>query len=286
MRIKKELLKKVEKKLFCIMIVMLALYMINAWLLSQESDCSGPEITFEQELLEVSISATEEELMNGVTAVDKRDGDVSDTIIIESMSKLLSDNQRIVTYVAFDKDGYAGKAERRIRYTDYTSPRFSMVEPLKMDMSSSDFTATLAPLRATDCIDGDISDQIIVVNTELSDMSLESLSGTYEVQVTNSCGDVASLKLPIKMKLSGERTSIGYAQIELTEYLVYTGIGQEIYPENYVKAVFVGGNEYSADDLQVVSEVDVNTPGVYTFTYTIERNENKASVDLIVVVEE
>lgn len=286
MKIIKELLKKVEKMLFCIMIVLLVLYMINVWLLSRESDRLGPEITFEQELLEISISATEEELMNGVTAFDKRDGDVSDTIIIESMSKLLSGNQRIVTYVAFDKDGYAGKAERRIQYTDYTSPRFSMVEPLKMDISSSDFTATLSPLRATDCIDGDISDQIIVVNAELSDMSLESLSGTYEVQVTNSCGEVASLKLPVKMNLSGEKTSIGYAQIELTEYLVYTGVGQEIYPGNYVKAVSVGGDEYSADDLQIVSEVDVNTPGVYTVTYLIERNGNKTSVDLIVVVEE
>lgn len=277
--------KQVKKMLFCIMVILIALYAVNAWLLYRDSDSAGPELTFDESVLEVSITSTEEELLAGVTAVDKKDGDVSDTVMIESMSKMLEGNQRVVTYAAFDKDGHAGKAERRIQYTDYTAPRFSLTGPLEINMSSSDFSVTLQPLHATDCIDGDISDQIIVVNTELENMSLESMSGIYEVQVTNSCGDVASLKLPIKMDLTGESTSTGNAQILLSEYLIYTKVGEVISPADYVQAAIAGGYEYSAGEVLINSSVDVNTPGVYTVTYSVENGGNKATVDLIVVVE-
>ena len=283
---KKGTLKRIKKTLFGIMLLFIVLYAANAWLLHQKMDSDGPVITFEEEILEVSINVSDEELLSGVRAEDKKDGDVSEYLMIESMSGLLSDNQRIVTYVAFDKDNHVGKAERRIQYTDYTSPRFSLSEPLNMAVSSMSSSNVLESLHATDCIDGDLTDQIIITNTEVEGMSLEAVTGFYEVQVTNSCGDMASLKLPIKMNLSAENTYTDYAKIELTEYLTYCKAGEVIEPEAYVKSAWIGEQEYEAGSLQIDSAVDIAIPGVYTITYSIQENEAGASVDLIVVVEE
>lgn len=285
MKWKREMSERAKVILLWVMAAVLVIYILNWFLLHSKFDDAGPEITFDQELLEVSISVTEEELLSGVKAVDKKDGDVTDTIIIESMSKLLDNDQRIVTYAAFDGDNQVGKAERRIQYTDYTSPRFSLAEPIGGSAITADLTAMLSPLHANDGIDGDISDQIILVNTELQTMTLEAMQGVYEVQVTNSCGDMASLKLPIKMNLT-EGSAKGFASIELEEYLIYCKVGDKISPKKYVSGVAAGGQKYGASDLQIDSQVDTSVPGVYTVTYTLDIEGASTSVDLIVVVEE
>lgn len=277
--------EKIKFILLCILGAILVIYLLNFLVLQHKYDSLAPEIVFEQEILEVPISVTKEELLSDVKAMDKEDGEVTDTIIIESMSKLLDGNQRIVSYAAFDSDNKVGKAERRIKYTDYTSPRFYLSEPLTGNALSGDLTELLKPLHAKDCIDGDISEQIIVVDTEFKTMSLEMIEGVYKVQVTNSCGDMISLELPVKMNLT-EENNVDNAKIILSEYLTYCNLGEVFDPNRYVMSVVVNGQQYGIENLTIESNVDSNTAGVYTVKYGLNIDEISTSVDLIVVVEE
>lgn len=280
---KKKTLMQIRRILLLTAIAMVLLYGLNRLMLYRSYDKSGPEITFDQELLEVSVEVTEEELLEGVKAVDKKDGDVTGTIIIESISKMLGDNQRIVTYAAFDGDNHVGTGERRIQYTDYTAPRFALEEPLSAASLTSNMTDILSPLKATDCIDGDISNQIVVTNADIAGLSGEEASVLYEVQVTNSCGDIATLQLPVSISMSGTTSSM--AQIELKEYLIYTKVGKKVDLKSYIKDV-AAGQGYGKEDVKVSSDLDTSTPGVYTATYTLSVNETKVSTQLYIVVEE
>ena len=278
--------KRIKSVLFCVMLLVAALYALNRWLLYSSFDRTVPEITFGQELLEISVDAPKEELLSDVKAVDARDGDVTDTVIIESLSGLLNNQERLVTYAAFDRDNHVTKAERRIRYTDYTSPRFSLDAPLEASSASEEISEILAPLHASDCIDGDLTDQIVVMDSSLSSLTSESLSMQYEVQVTNSCGDVVSLVLPVKIRMSGEGNFGGLASIELTDYLIYRKVGDAVNYGALLESAVIRGEEYGMDAVQVQSDLDSSKPGVYTATYSIEQEEEKASVDLLIVVEE
>lgn len=280
---KKSTRRRLQILLLAAAVIMVILYIVNRWVLYSRFDRSTPEITFDSEVLEVSVAVTEEELLNGVTAADKKDGDVTDTIIIESISKMLGDHERIVTYAAFDKDNHVGKAQRKIRYTDYTSPRFSLDGPLEAGTMNAEMSDILAPLHATDCIDGDLTSQIVVIDTEITSMSADAMTAQYEVQVTNSCGDVTTLKLPVRMQMN---TSGSFAEIKLSEYLAYRKVGEAVDPAAFVVSASAGGQEYGVGGLQINSNLDTSMPGVYTVTYTLSVEGNSTSTDLIIVVEE
>lgn len=280
---KKSTRRHLQILLLAAAVIMVILYIVNRWVLYSRFDRSTPEIIFDSEVLEVSVAVTEEELLNGVTAADKKDGDVTNTIIIESISKMLGDHERIVTYAAFDKDNHVGKAQRKIRYTDYTSPRFSLEGPLEAGNMNAEMSDILAPLHATDCIDGDLTSQIVVIDTEITSMSADAMTAQYEVQVTNSCGDVTTLKLPVRMQMNA---SGSFAEIKLSEYLAYRKVGEAVDPAAFVVSASAGGQEYGVGGVQINSNLDTSMPGVYTVTYTLSVEGNSTSTDLIIVVEE
>lgn len=273
--LKKKTIMQIRKILMITAAAMILLYGLNRILLYRSFDKSVPEITFEQNMLQVSVEVTEEELLEGVKATDKKDGDVTETVIIESISKMLEDNVRVVTYAAFDKDNNVGKAERKIQYTDYKAPRFSLEEPLGSSSLTANAGDMLAPLKAMDCVDGDISDQIVITSMDIGGLSAEDASLICEVQVTNSSGDIASLKLPVSVSMSGNS---GNKMIELKEYLIYTKVGKNVNLKSYIKE--------DTGDVKVESDLDTSTPGVYTATYTQNIGQTKAQTQLYIVVEE
>lgn len=281
--LKKKTVMQIHRILILIALFMIILYGFNRVLLYRSFDKTGPEISFEEELLKVSVKVTEEELLEGVTAIDEKDGDVTDSIMIESISKLLAGNERIVTYAAFDGDNHVGKAERRIQYTDYTSPRFSLDEPLTTSLSS-DMSEMLQALHAKDCIDGDISNQIVVMNVDITGLTGEEASMTCEVQVTNSCGDIASLELPVSVDMSGNSSQ--FTEIELKKYLIYTKVDKKVDLKSYVKNIASVSQSATAEDLKISTDLDTSKPGVYTATYSLMEEEQEAVTQLYIVVEE
>ena len=268
-------------------VLLVILYGINRIVLYNTFDNSYPEITFDKDVLEVSVTAAESDLFAGVSASDGKDGDVTDTLIVESISKMLESGERIVTYAAFDGDNHVGKAERRIRYMDYQAPRFSLTEPLQMKGISSQMSDVLKSLHAADCIDGDLTDQIVLVNSSLEGLSLESMEASVVVQVTNSCGDVSTLTLPVSIQMTSENVSGIRGEIELTEYLVYVEDGAMPQFKYYVKSVKTRNTTYTADSLRINTEkLDVSQPGVYPVVYTLETENAYAAVTLLVAVED
>ncbi|MBR3645135.1 MAG: hypothetical protein IKN54_01835 [Lachnospiraceae bacterium] len=102
-------------------------------------DYTPPEMIVDKDEIEVSIEATDDELIKGVSAYDKVDGDVSDRIIIEKLEKDAEGeyNEFIATYVCFDKSGNKTRVKRLIRYTDYVRPHFNLKNDLRFSLNTT-----------------------------------------------------------------------------------------------------------------------------------------------------
>ena len=87
-----------------LLVVCLVLYM--------GKDRKGPEIFFDEEKqIEYAEVMDEALLLKGVTAVDEKDGDVSDSLLVEKVAGT-NGKEVIVTYVARDGANNVGKASR------------------------------------------------------------------------------------------------------------------------------------------------------------------------------
>lgn len=75
------------------------------------SDRKGPDITIPGEDIVLTESTTDAQLFEGITASDEIDGDVSDTLRLESVTKV-SDNLVLLVYAAKDKSNNVSTVTR------------------------------------------------------------------------------------------------------------------------------------------------------------------------------
>lgn len=253
-------------------------------------DTTGPVITVEEGLLEISVEDPREALLQGVTAMDDRDGDVTAGVLVESVYGIDENMQSTVIYAAFDRAGNVTKIQRQIRYKDYRSPRFVVRDSLTFS-SGSGFDL-LDHVGAVDVLEGDISRRIHA--TLVSDTKNISDEGSHKVklQVTNNLGDTVELVLPVEV-YSPEWYS---ADVELTNYLVYLKRGDQLDVRSYLKSFAVRGTELDlrsgvpADvSVEIFGSVNTAIPGVYELSYILTQNLNLTShsgiAKLIVIVE-
>lgn len=238
---------------------------------------ASPEISFASELIEVPVAATDAELLQGVTATDAEDGDVTASLMVESVSHFVSDGTVKVTYAAFDSQNHVTKAARSVRYTDYTPPRFTLSAPLVFTESA--VSDMLSYVGATDAIDGDLSTRVKVSAKDSG--SLVSSVGSHEVEfrVTNSLGDTEYLTATVDV-VNGSYNS---AQLTLSSYLVYLTAGESFDAAGYLVSYLRDGQlvSGSTSGVTIDSAVDPATPGTYEVTYTMDNSYTR----LIVVVE-
>lgn len=187
----KEVKNKIPKlMLFELCLIIIVAIAIGAYYVSNHIKANNqpPEIIIEQGNDEFSVNATQADFLAGVSAVDKEDGNVTESIIIESISQIYNKNTRNIVYVAFDSDNHVTKLEREIKYKDYKSPEFLNKRHIYVD--SGEAKQILEQLKAEDVIDGDISNKI---KLELNAVN-RGVPGDYPVRatVTNSCGDVVT----------------------------------------------------------------------------------------------
>lgn len=260
------------------------------------TDTEAPKISMNSELLQVSVQDPKSALLRGMSANDSNDGDVTASLVVESMRLLDQDGTIMVTYAAFDSAGNVAKAQREVQYTDYESPKFSLSAPLIFTQNSN--FDVLSVIGAQDVIDGDIQHRIRA--TSLDETSI-AMPGSHSVQfrVTNSLGDTVEHILPVEVYPAGTYA----AELTLSEYLVYLPVGASFRPEAYLGKFTLNRETTSLEGglprnytLHTAGWVDTQTPGVYSISYTVTytpendvRSEYNKTYDgyskLIVVVE-
>lgn len=304
-------------KLFsvCFTAVAVALFALTLVLRAFVRDTEGPTISMNSDVVEISVGDADDSILAGVTAMDARDGDVTASLVVESLSNLVGD-ERIANIAAFDSDNHVTKVTRTVRYTDYTSPRFTLTDPFTLPVGSKS-TAMTKNLTAIDCIDGDITGRISRANAEGSTFN-SSVPGYYPVEfsVSNSAGDVESFVASVEVY---DSSTVDLPAFALTDALIYLPQGSSFEPLDYLRALSVdsvsyrmyqgvlvrstlvsqlereGGdpnnvgsaNLYDTSLITINNPVDTSAPGWYEVSYTVtSATGTERSAFLLVRVEE
>ncbi|MDR0889423.1 MAG: bacterial Ig-like domain-containing protein [Oscillospiraceae bacterium] len=265
--------------LFLVVAIAFSAYLVYDY---TQVDHNPPVIISDGIALQVSASATDEELCAGLTALDDVDGDITDRIIVRSVSHLVGSNTAAISYVVFDANTNPATFSRTVYYTDYYKPRFSLSAPLIYNVGTT--VTLLDRLHAYDAVDGDISGKLRITELTLSN----TVEGEYtiRVQVTNDSGDTSSIPLTVTIRNSTSR----HPQIKLSEYLVYITdkrLETEDFRE-FITSAFESknGKEIDPKDIEITGEVDYTRSGVYDITFSYTNSENLSySVILTVVLE-
>lgn len=261
------------------------------------TDTQPPVLSVPDETLEISVQEPQSALVQGVSAADNVDGDVTDSIVVESVSLLSGEDGTIsVGVAAFDSAGNVAKAQRKARYTDYESPKFTLSGPLLYAYGRS--FDVLDTVGAEDVIDGNIQHHVRAMAT---DGNAITTVGTHKVQfqVTNSLGDTVTQVFPVEVYYADAYD----AALTLKEYLVYLPKGAEFNAKSYLDTFTVMGESHIlgsmlSENYSLKTRGVVNTakPGTYSVEYRVtytEQNERNPANDreytgyskLIVVVE-
>lgn len=104
--------KRITFFLFAVCIV-LAGYVVGT---RMKMDKTGPEITFKDKM-SYQEDMDEEDLLKGVKAYDEIDGDVSDSLMVESVYPV-DDTKVVVVYVAMDSKNNITKVKRELSSRD------------------------------------------------------------------------------------------------------------------------------------------------------------------------
>lgn len=245
---------------------------------SRNINTDRPVLQSTVQQLDISVKDPKEAIFQGLTATDATDGDLTDQIMVASVSHFLEPGTVNVKYVVFDNHNNSATLTRRVHYTDYTAPVFSLEkDPGYVVGKSMDL---LEHLQVIDVIDGDISDRIRIVSNMVNNYSV----GNYPVvlEVTNSCGDVAQLTIWVKYK-STEDT----AEIDLHSYIIYISQGETFEPRTLIASAYDKNmNALDSEKVEILGNLDVNTPGTYQLTYSYQDSKVSGQSTLTVVVTE
>lgn len=260
---------------FITVIVILVYILIQKTPLVNSQSVNSPVISFDSNKITVSVQADEKELLRGVSAKDEEDGDISDRIFVESQSSFINGYTRKVNYVVYDSDENITKASRFVEYSDYTPPVFSLTDQLRAEKYSvSELTKRV---KATSCIDGDISAKVSVMDLSIIETGILSV----KLSVSDSTNTSSYLSLNYYLEDEGD------IDIELNNYLVYLKQDEVFnYRENIKTITEKLTNRDSLKDYINIEIPEMNKAGVYEVNYSITRsNGNMGKTTMVVVIE-
>lgn len=216
-------------------------------------DRKGPEISVPQEEITYVAGTDTSALLNGVTAQDNRDGDVTDTVTIESIIPNADQTGASVIYVAKDSKNNVTKETRTIVYsTDAAQAAVAAADQAAQDQAAADPAAAQG------------------------DAAGESAQTVDDGAAQN---EAAIAALPAESP-----------RFYLTQYSVEVERGADFNELSYVQDI--SDDKDSRDELyqgiQISGEVDTNTPGEYTLEYHVVDSDgnNSNAAQLKVTVRE
>ena len=243
----------------------------------KKQDIEPPMITSTISELHVDATTGEEGLKEGLTAFDDVDGDITENIIVGTISPFKEKGVSNVEYVVFDSSNNVGRYERTVYFENYESPRLHLSKALLYEVNG--MINISDRLTATDMLEGDISGKIRFSSINLSITE----AGTYKltVELKNSYGDSVKYQLPINLV----RYNCDQERIQLKEYLVYVKKDAFLSPEDYIEKVTSrAGVNVGKENVKITREVDLTRPGTGQICYELLEGEEVVYATYLTVI--
>ncbi|MGN1479068.1 MAG: hypothetical protein ACI4XH_04820 [Acutalibacteraceae bacterium] len=247
---------------------------------TNNKDTTFPRLKCDVQIIETSVKSDDAQLLSHVTAYDEKEGDLTDSVIVEKVSAFVDFGKVNVTFAVCDSDNNVSKITVPVVYTDYQNPRFKLLDDLVFQASGAANVKDC--ITVSDTIDGDITERLIVIDNG-ADITVP---GRYPLtlKVTNSKSFTYTTDIDL---IIVDNLEAGYS-IELKEYMIYKKIGETVDYNSYIKSASVPYGKNENYDIEIdSSEVNETEAGVYNvFYYQKIDGETKTVSRLIVCNEE
>ena len=237
-----------------------------------------PVINIPEGTLVVETDAEEKDFLAGVTAYDEKDGDLTDRLMIESVSKFSNVKKGIckVTYAVCDNDKHVTSASRKIQFKGYKSPIFTSNRSLCFSMYEKiDLTEAIG---AKDCIEGDLSGNVIITSTDYE----SGVAGSFSImlKLTTEKGDLIEEEIPLIV----EDRPLNAPSIQLKEYIAYVDKNSAFNPKSYLKHAEDAMELDLTPNVTIDSNVKIGKKGVYTVNYYVSDSLDRTGHSMLIVI--
>ncbi|WP_412966704.1 immunoglobulin-like domain-containing protein [Fredinandcohnia sp. 179-A 10B2 NHS] len=193
--------------------------------------------------------------MQGVSAIDNLDGDVTSDITVTGTVDTLKVGEHVLTYSVEDRSGNIATAERVITVIDDIFPVITGIEDVEIGVNDS--FDPLAGVTAHDNVDGEIPYIEVLGKVNVS------VPGTYTLRYTvvDNAGNMTSLERAVTVADKGAPVLIGVDDVVIpmrSSFNVMEGVtATDNFDGDLTSEVLVSG------------KVDTNVDGKYFITYTV-----------------
>lgn len=236
---------------------------------SNTNDYEAPVLSCTVDKIKVSVKDSKDVMLSFVSASDKKDGDLSDKIIIESISPFIGKNTAKITYAVCDSENNVAKLEKDIVFSDYTAPEFKFSQQQIYYVGATK-VELLKGVSAYDSIDGNISSRVVISESKID----LSQPGVYPVTYSVTTSKGVTSEITVNAYVYSSRL---YDTIELDSYLVYTDSNKRIIPEDYIKSLpdkyFYDNQPVENYDFKIIDNVNYSKDGIHYITYRLSYTE-------------
>ena len=230
------------------------------------ADTTPPELKLEDAEEDISVSAAELYEEPGYTAVDAVDGDLTDSVEINT--EIINDSTRRITYKVSDSSGNTAEAERMITVKDSVPPEITLEGNNEMKVAQGDNYIDPG-YSAFDDADGDITDSV-TVSGEVD----TTRPGAYTIiySVSDAAGNQTEMTRTVVVDKDGEPLDPDGSYVYMTfddgpGYRVTERILDTL-KENNVRATFFIIN-YPDDRIPLLKRMveEGHTIGIHTWSH-------------------
>lgn len=269
-------MRYVQKAVIALFVVSVLIFGVSKVSEIFSGESSKPVINSTSDSITVSCNYTEKEILQGLTAEDRQDGDLTDEIILGNLSRFSEKGKSKATYVVFDSSNQPATYTREVIFKDYVSPQFRLGKPLVVKTNSSVSEKDL--ISAEDIFDGDISGRVRIIDSNIN----YNVTGDYiiKAEVSNSFGDVVKADFPVHIVTEPEAR----VEISLKKNVVYLEKGDTFNAADYIDRVTsYYGQPVDKASVGIESFVNTSKTGCYEVRFTATDETGNRGVTYMVV---
>ena len=234
------------------------------------TDSKGPKITVEQKSITYVNGDDKASLLDGVSAYDAVDGDVTVSLIVKDITVLNSGDTAKVTYAARDNNNNISEAYRIVTYVDsdenYSEPDD---EAMFQEITEGEVTEAEASAENTEAESVD----------NPADEALQETDEPTE-EATEEPQEEEKPEEPEKPqpKATDNKPEDKTPKITLKQKTVNINVGQTFNPSDYIKS------KENASSISIDGAINVMAPGTYPLTFKVTGPDGKTASETLTVV--
>ena len=234
------------------------------------SDSKGPMITVEQRSITYVNGDDKTSLLDGVSAYDANDGDVTVSLIVKDITVLNSGDTAKVTYAARDNRNNISEAYRIVTYVD-SDENYSEPDDEAMFQEITEGEVTEAEVSAENT-EAQATEEPVEDNTQETEEPTEE--ATEEPQEEEKPEE---LEKP-QPKATDNKPEDKTPKITLKQKSVNINVGQTFNPSDYIKS------KENASSISIDGAINVMAPGTYPLTFKVTGPDGKTASETLTVV--